>query len=281
MKKIGMRNIKTAIAVLLCIIIINLTQISDSPLQACVATIISMQGSVFESFTIGAHRLIGTAIGALIAFLFALIAPESLILITIGIILTIYICDILDYNQSIVIACIIFTSIMFGGAGDHPLAFSIYRLIETAIGIIVALLVNYFISPPKHIKHFNEIKEAIVIIIENLINDENIDKCEIDLSDLHAQVSSFRDLHSLYDKEIHPQKRNAKKNKELSTALKLINLAYGNLLMLEFLYSDKKSLTTNAYKEYYYLPELDITLAKVYHIKTIKDILENLKSINL
>ncbi|MDT2191533.1 FUSC family protein [Paenibacillus larvae] len=69
--RIGMRNVKTAIAVLLCILILRLFQI-ESPFYACIAAVITMQNTVEDSYETGINRIIGTLIGAAIGLVFVI-----------------------------------------------------------------------------------------------------------------------------------------------------------------------------------------------------------------
>lgn len=147
-KKIGMRNIKTAVAVMISILISKLLNM-EYPFYTAIASIISMQSSVEASFTAGRNRMLGTFIGALIGFMLSSIMPGNIILIGVGIIAVIYICNIFNWEQSTSIACVVFCAIMMNLKGGSPFFYSINRLSDTFIGIIVAVGVNYFIAPPK------------------------------------------------------------------------------------------------------------------------------------
>jgi len=72
MPKIGMRNVKTAIAVFLCVFISRFFKM-EYPFYSGIATVIAMQSSVVESFTAGKIRMFGTLVGALIGLIFSLI----------------------------------------------------------------------------------------------------------------------------------------------------------------------------------------------------------------
>ncbi|MBL4936645.1 FUSC family protein [Clostridium sp. YIM B02515] len=147
-KKIGMRNIKTAIAVVISMIISKLLNM-EYPFYTVIASIISMQSSVEASFKAGRNRMLGTLIGALIGFILSSIMPGNIILIGIGIVAVIYICNIFNWEQSTSIACVVFCAIMINLKGGSPFFYSVNRLVDTFIGITVAVGVNYFIAPPK------------------------------------------------------------------------------------------------------------------------------------
>jgi uncharacterized membrane protein YgaE (UPF0421/DUF939 family) len=153
--KIGMRNIKTGIAVALCIAISKIFKM-EYPFYAAIAAVISMQNTVSDSFKAGKNRMLGTMVGALIGLVSAIIMPGNIILCGIGIILVIFICDKLNWNKSLVIACIVFCAIMTNLKGRNPYLYSLNRLLDTFLGITSAMLVNYFILPPNYFKKLQE-----------------------------------------------------------------------------------------------------------------------------
>lgn len=147
-KKLGMRNIKTAIAVVISILISNGLKM-ESPFYAAIASIISMQSSVENSFKTGRHRMLGTLVGALVGYLCALIDPGNPFLTGAGIVCVIYLCNLLNWKESSSIAGVVFCVIMLNLKGNSPIVYSVNRIIETFVGIIVAIVVNYFVLPPK------------------------------------------------------------------------------------------------------------------------------------
>ena len=100
--KPGMRTIKTGIGVMLCVLLGYLNfNLVDKTFYAAIACVVCMQTTVKGSFMVGLNRLKGTFVGGLIGFLFALIGPGNPILSCLGIITTIYICNLIKINKSI------------------------------------------------------------------------------------------------------------------------------------------------------------------------------------
>lgn len=147
-EKVGMRNIKTAIAVFISIILSKLFKM-EYPFYAAIAAIISMQSSVEESFKTGRNRMLGTSIGAAVGFVCALINPGNAFVSAIGIVIVIYLCNLIKWKEASSIGGVVFLAIMLNLKGNNPLWYSINRLLDTFLGIIVAIAVNYFIIPPK------------------------------------------------------------------------------------------------------------------------------------
>ena len=145
--KLGMRNIKTAISVLICIFLLR--QLNMDPFFACIAAIVTMQTTVDVSFKAGIERMVGTLVGAGIAIAFALLAPNNIWLIGLGIIIIIYISNLIHQQNAASLACIVFLAIMINLTDQTPMQHAYARIIETFIGIVIAVTVNSLLFPFK------------------------------------------------------------------------------------------------------------------------------------
>ena len=160
---------------------------------AAIAAIISMENTITNSFKTGKNRMLGTLIVAGIGFLCTSILPGNAIVCGIGIVV-IYICNSLKWSKSVSIACIVFMAIMVNLNGKNPFSYSINRITDTFIGIIVSVLVNYFICPPNHIRDMKKSCELIVERIGKLIEvgsltikDLELDVLELEINNLNKQ----------------------------------------------------------------------------------------------
>ena len=152
--KIGARNLKTALAVTLCIGFFELIH-RQYPFYACIASVICMKDTVESTFSMGKNRLIGTLLGGLIGVLFIFIVDNILFLQSInslvtavGVIGAIYLCNIIKKPGSVTICCIVFIGIMINYDGPASYSYAIGRSIDTSIGIIIAIFINKYINPP-------------------------------------------------------------------------------------------------------------------------------------
>ncbi|CAH2214470.1 FUSC family protein [Tepidibacter aestuarii] len=186
--KLGMRNIKTAIAVSLSVAISRFLNM-EYPFYAAIAAIISMQTTVGESFKVGRNRMLGTIVGATLGVIFYIISPENIISIGIGIAIVIYICNLLGWNKSISIAGIVFCVIMTNLDGRDPIFYGLNRIFDTFIGIIIAVLVNYFIKP---INDYRNIEDELIKIkgnLNKLLEDKVVKDINIDLKELEVNIT--------------------------------------------------------------------------------------------
>jgi len=156
---VGMRTIKTAIAIVVCLFIyqagysLGIANHSDTIL-ACVAAIVSMRETMEGSRSIGIQRLLGTIIGAGVgiaySYLFFFVGNIYLqmFVIATGIIGVIVICNKFKLADAIVIACMVYLFIAVQKGEIDPLVHGITRFIDTLIGLGISILVNHFIQNP-------------------------------------------------------------------------------------------------------------------------------------
>ncbi|MBQ6820222.1 MAG: FUSC family protein [Clostridium sp.] len=160
--KIGLRTIKTALAVFCCLLFFP-----SEPFFACLTAVFCVQDTVSNSINIAINRGLGTILGAILGLLFLIICRFFVfnidiyilakllmyLTISIGIITVIYICNLINKQGAINISCIAFLAVTTTHAFTDPIYYAVNRIIETLFGILVALLVNKFILPPKSIEN--------------------------------------------------------------------------------------------------------------------------------
>ena len=160
---IGMRNLKTGLAVLACLLIYYFTD-REGALIAAVSAIICMQDSIEKSLINGRDRLYGTGIGALLGM--ALLSVKqyviqdhfgsdyfTILLAALGVMILILICNLLHRNDTIVIGCMVFLAIVLGETDRPAVVFSLNRLMDTFAGVAVAVAINQFVFNPAARRH--------------------------------------------------------------------------------------------------------------------------------
>ncbi len=184
--KIGLRIIKTGIAVALSILIAPLFKI-ENPFFVVISAFIAMQPTVSDSWKTGMNRLLGTSLGAAVGLGFVLMSPGNPVLTGIGTIVLISVMNYLKLQDSIVMASIVFAGVFFNADGEYVF-FAFRKLIDTSLGIGIALIVNFSIYPPVyHERAFvsvekarKEILRTIVEMLEILLGENKNDLSIID-----------------------------------------------------------------------------------------------------
>ena len=151
--RVGMRNIKTAIAATLIAIIYVLFMPGRNPTFACIGAIFGTGSDMGDSWLNGGNRLFGTIIGGFIGiFLFRLYlffepTGEFGLLIMpflfVGVVVLIIACQFFRWPGGIQPGGVVLSIILFSQNNpDTYLKYSLDRMLDTAIGVIVALLIN-------------------------------------------------------------------------------------------------------------------------------------------
>jgi len=158
MKKLpalGMRIIKTAIAVGICTTTFTFLDRENATLAA-IASIIALQNTIETSFKSGGNRIISTILGGIWAIGFMYIGhllPSLLfrsLIVPIGICIIIYVCAAIDKKELITISCVVFLSITLNYTETaNSLMYAINRIIDTAYGVIVSIVINVLIKSPE------------------------------------------------------------------------------------------------------------------------------------
>ncbi|MGL5439040.1 MAG: FUSC family protein [Filifactoraceae bacterium] len=151
---IGWRNIKTGIAVLVCLIIGRMVG-NYEPLYACTAAVICMKDTIENSLKHGIIRMKATIMGGIISICFLAVnqylpfLAYNEVIVPFAIIITIYCCSILEWKEASALASVVVLVIllMHNGSQDRY-AYAINRIIETLMGIVVAIIVNSCVVPP-------------------------------------------------------------------------------------------------------------------------------------
>lgn len=187
MKKIGMRNFKTTFSIFICLLLFK-TINRDNSFFACIAAVICMQDTVVNSMEKGIARVIGTIIGGLAGALVLYFGNSYfndnilIFVIPLGIMALIHICVTINMKQSTVICCVVYLSVMITKNHDNGyLLYTINRIIDTSIGILIAVLVNKYIKlpesfSPENISQINKYEESDKKVITDEESEEGLIK---------------------------------------------------------------------------------------------------------
>ena len=150
LQKIGMRTVKTGIAVSICTLLAQ--YLVQNPMFAGVGCVASVQDTVKGSLKLGFNRVKGTMMGGLVGFLCVLIKPGDPILCGLGIMATIYGCTMLGINSGIIVSSVTFLSIHLGIIESNPAYYSIHRVLDTSVGVVIGVIINYVLARPDYLE---------------------------------------------------------------------------------------------------------------------------------
>ncbi|WP_017416264.1 FUSC family protein [Clostridium tunisiense] len=148
MPRLGLRTIKTSIAVYFCITIS--TMFGIDPFYSCIAAVSTLQTSIQSSFVVGRDRMVGSAIGAFFGVIFSYFGQNSSFFTALALLCAIYTITLLNSKGAVNIACIVVIAIMVDPTVTSPIQSGIERLLQTLLGIVIAVIVNVTLFPPKN-----------------------------------------------------------------------------------------------------------------------------------
>ena len=165
---IGMRNFKTALAATLCAMVYF--PFGRNPTFACIGAIFGMGNDMGHSWLTGGNRLFGTIIGGFLGMAlfrgYTVFCPEGgiqpmlFVFLFVGVVLLILISQMFRWPGAIQPGGVVLCIILFNTPVDEYIMYSLNRMLDTGIGVIMAWLVNMLLPKGKVYKIFNPIKTA-------------------------------------------------------------------------------------------------------------------------
>lgn len=152
---LGLRALKTGIAIFISVIIVYLTNNAEAIFFCSVGAVTCMQKNLKSTLSVAWHTFLGTIFGGVLGFLIVQLcnmAPNhfyivEFVLILIAVFVVIYVCNVFKSEGMIPITSIMLLKMISHYAGvettEHMLAFLFNPvLVFTAVGIVVAVIVN-------------------------------------------------------------------------------------------------------------------------------------------
>lgn len=210
--KIGLRTIKTAIAVTICVLLAECFDL-EYPFFMGMTAIISMDKTMTNSLKMGRNRVLGTFLGACIGIMLSYIDRGNALLCGLGVIMLIQVCNFFKLQGSITIGGIVMIAIMVH-TDKTPMYYGYYRTLHTLIGASVSFLVNMTIFPYSTIdrlnQRFEDLWEEIHMIIAEL-KQYNL----VPIEDFNEKLNLARTEIHLYRQEFIISKEKKKRIAEL------------------------------------------------------------------
>jgi len=162
---IGMRNVKTAISATLCAFLYFL--IDRNPTFACIGAVFGMGSDTSDSKLNGGNRLFGTIFGGVIGMLlfpvYCLFYPEGghhmllLLFLFVGVIVLVLTSLFFKWPGAIQPGGVVLCIILFNTPVETYISYSLNRIIDTAIGVILSIAINYLFPRERVVKLLNKV----------------------------------------------------------------------------------------------------------------------------
>ena len=149
------------------------------------------------------------------------------------------------YNNSISIACVVYCAIYLGVGTNNPIAYSFHRIVDTSIGILIGVCVNYFIYRPNYLgRIYNEIREIENTSIK-LLKSEIEKGNHVDISSLKNEITKLEGLYKNFLDELE-YSNDEVDNKSINKTINKCKQIYLHLQVLEHM-KDKCYLNKENY----------------------------------
>ncbi|MDB8793243.1 aromatic acid exporter family protein [Romboutsia sp. 1001216sp1] len=285
LEKVGMRTFKTGLSVAVCVVLGSM--IVQNPFYSTIACVVSVQDTVKGSLKAGFNRVKGTILGGIIGFLIVLIKPGDALLCGLGVIITIYLCNMFKLNKAVVVACVTFLSIHLGVINSSPAEYSFFRVLDTSIGVVVGVFINYILARPDYLDTTKNDFQSIEKLTKEFLELKILKKGSFNIKELEKEIKKVEGSYSKLIDELDYSRDNIDIEKIEETII-ICREIYFHVQSIELL--DKKLyLSKENYailREIYEIEEIEWDLDESkspvfnYHLRKIIEEAEILHTIN-
>lgn len=196
---IGLRTIKTTVAVIVAMIVIEALGTTDSKLVfAMLGAMSAVQPTFKESLEACISQIIGVVFGALCGILLLLLKLPALVSIAIGIILVITLYNTLQIHYSPSLPCLILV-MLCTDPEVSPIIYAAGRIWDTAIGLAIGMCINMLVFPYNNSKIIRNtaaaLNKELLVFLEDLFDGDDIypdtDHMRKNIDTLETQLEIF------------------------------------------------------------------------------------------
>lgn len=200
--RIGMRTIKTVVAVIIAMLLVETNISSYSHLSlAMLGAVAAVQPSFKESIDSSRAQIVGTITGGIVGSLL-LLTPLPTIVITgiaVVVVITVYNLFHINYAPSLPILVVV---ILCTTPDENPFIYAAARLWDTVIGIAVGLVINTLVFPYDNSRQIRFAAESLDKMLLKFL-EEMFDGDEVlpDADDMAAQVDSMDRMLKIFSQQ--------------------------------------------------------------------------------
>lgn len=238
------KAIRVGIATSLCMLVSNLLKLKF-PFFVLLPAVMPISTFFGETIKFGVNRIIGSSIGALIGIIFITIQEQNILLIGLGVILIIYVCNYLKWNSTTSIACLVFASIMVGVKGSSAIVYSAHRLLDTFIGIGITTLVNHYIFNPD-IKQLlkNQAKNMQEHLL-NIANTKDFFESKAELANMELKLNDMKEKLKIYTEEFKLTPKFSLSKSKLENMIYVITIIFEQVKIINYINTNDKNVNDN------------------------------------
>lgn len=198
--RIGLRAVKTALAVGLSLLVAHLLG-SSLPIFAVIGAISVMSRNLNDTLHECLTQLAGTVIGFCVASCFVVLLPHPSFFLWMGLgtLIVIGLCLQLNLYFAVPLASIVFADICLYGGGNDQLWYGFHRLTDTVVGLAVAFVVNMAVKPYNNERRIRRALQEILDAIPGYLDTRVLQGRYPDLSALRRQITHLSGELEIYE----------------------------------------------------------------------------------
>lgn len=165
--RLGLRTLKTALAVMLCILLFKVLNRGE-PMIAALSAVFALRQDLTTSVSFGKSRIIGNTIGGGLAIVYILVQNlfkhdflVELVLMPLLVIVVIVLSDGINNNSGIISAVSTLLLISLSLPQGESFSYALSRVFDTFIGTFIAIALNFFFQP-KPVEEEHQIDEDLL-----------------------------------------------------------------------------------------------------------------------
>ena len=197
--RIGPRTMKTAAAVIIALVIVNIYGTTASRLTfAMLGAMAAVEPTFTESLRSCLAQIVGVLFGALIGLMLLAVPMHPLLRTGIGIVLTITLYNTFRIRFSPSLPCLIVLTLCVT-PDIQPLSYACGRIWDTAIGLVVGLAINTLVFPYDNSRQIRETVESLdrelIRFLEEMFDGDDVmpdaQRMEKTVADMARQLTIF------------------------------------------------------------------------------------------
>lgn len=243
------KALRVGFAASLCILISNLLKLKF-PFFVLLPAVMPISTFFGETIKFGINRLIGSTIGAIIGVILVNIQLPNMLLVGIGVILIIYVCNYLKWDSSTSIACLVFVSIIVSAKGTSAFQYSVHRLIDTFIGIAITTIVNNYIFNPDVTQLLKEKAKNTQETLLNIANNKNFSESKNELDKIEWKIYDMKNKLKICNEEFKFDSKFSLVKDKLESMVYSITILFEQIKIINYINASNDKTTNNITNHY-------------------------------
>lgn len=204
---IGRRTFKTAIAVIISLIIVSMfgtTSSTSRMVFAMLGAMCAMENTFKQSLEACMTQIIGMLLGAVVAAVVSFLPIPSLLMVGIGVVSIIVVYNVLGIHFSPNLPCLVVVMSCMN-ADVYPFEYALGRLWDTAIGLAVGMIINVLVLPYDNSLKIRQaveyLEKEVIVFLEDMFDG---DKEYPDTAKMRKTIDDMASQLGIYSKQWLP-----------------------------------------------------------------------------